>query len=158
VYAVAFGPDGRLLVTGSGSLHSVSVGGGNYVYYSDGVVALWNLADRSHPERVDTFTLGRSVKDGKVHAVAFSPDERLIATTGDPGTAVLWDVSDASRLTRAATLGVAKWYESIVYAPAFCPGVGCWPPAVTTRPWSCGRSATRGTRPGSPLFAPVTDA
>jgi WD40 repeat protein len=119
VYAVAFGLDGRLLVTGSGTTHSVS---GTYVSHSDGVVGLWNLADRSHPDRVDTFTLARSANDGKVHAVAFSPDGRLIATTGDPGTAVLWDVSDASRLTRAATLGVAKWYESIVYALAFSPG------------------------------------
>jgi WD40 repeat protein len=121
VYAVAFGPDGRLLVTGSGTRHSVSLGVG-HVSYSDGAVALWNLADRSHPDRVDAFTVARSANDGKVHAAAFSPDGRLIATTGDPGTAVLWDVSDASRLTRAATLGIAKWYESIVYALAFAPG------------------------------------
>ena len=119
---MAFGPDGRLLVTGSGTRHSVSLGNGNHVSYSDGAVALWNLADRSHPDRVDTVTLTGSANDGKVHAVAFSPDGRLIATTGDPGTAVLWNVSDASRLTRAATLGIAKWYESIVYALAFSPG------------------------------------
>jgi hypothetical protein len=100
VYAVAFGPDGRLLVTGSGTRHSVSLGNGNHVSYSDGAVALGNLADRSHQDRVDTVTLTGSTNDGKVHAVAFSPDGRLIATTGDPGTAQGGVVGQAGALAQ----------------------------------------------------------
>jgi WD40 repeat protein len=89
VDVVAFSPDGRTLATGS----------------TDRTVILWDLSDRAHPRRlgppltghintVDVFGFGLS------GAVAFSPNGRTLATNGDYGTVILWDLSDRTRPRR----------------------------------------------------------
>jgi WD40 repeat protein len=68
VWAAAFSPDGRALVTG----------------HADGSARLWEVpAGRPHGPAL-------SHPSGMLHAVAFSPDGRLVATGGADGTARVW--------------------------------------------------------------------
>ncbi|MGW0710898.1 nSTAND1 domain-containing NTPase [Streptomyces sp. NPDC002643] len=86
VTALAFGADGRVLVTGD----------------SERAVRLWRVPDPHRPtEPVASVRLG-----GPVRAVAVSPDGRLLAAGGEDGTAVLWDIGDLRRPRLAARLPV----------------------------------------------------
>jgi len=80
VYAVAYSPDGRSLVTGS----------------SDRTAILWDVSDRAHPARMATL----SGHTDAVYAVAYSPDGRNLATGSYDGTAILWDASVVDNLAR----------------------------------------------------------
>jgi WD40 repeat protein len=86
VTAVAFSPDGRVLVTGD----------------SDRTVRLRRVPDPHRP--AEPFTLGRL--GGSVRTVAVSPDGRLLAAGGEKGPVVLWDIGDARRPRLAARLPV----------------------------------------------------
>lgn len=69
VDALAFGPDGRRLLTAS----------------RDGNARVWDLA-------TGTPLSGHLPHDGPVRSVAFHPDGKAFATAGDDGTLRLWDV------------------------------------------------------------------
>src|ERR1022692_1750483 len=95
VKAVGFSVDGRLLAVGSGDVINPS---GN-MPVSRGAVALWDVTDLAHPVRTAIVRAGV-----QVHAVAFSPDGRLLASGNGGATVILWDVTDPAHLAAAATL------------------------------------------------------
>ena len=68
VTSLSFGPDGRLLASGS----------------YDNTVILWNMPEGS---RLRTLT-----HDDRLRAVAFSPDGKALATGGNAKNVFLWDV------------------------------------------------------------------
>lgn len=124
VKAVRFRPAGRLLATGAADV-------------KNGVV-LWDVTDPDHPARIATIRpqgrdwSARSIESQRptVHAVAFSPDGRLLATaigkrfatqevSGSGGSVALWDVTDPAQPVRTGELSRAGKGE--VYAVAFSP-------------------------------------
>ncbi|MFI2202479.1 WD40 repeat domain-containing protein [Streptomyces sp. NPDC020192] len=84
----AFTPDGRLLVTVSGSS-----------------VDTWDMADPEHPERVG---LGDGVAGAGVTALGISPDGRTLVTAGTNGMRALAVGSGLPQWSFARTVGVVK--------------------------------------------------
>ncbi|MFI0965841.1 WD40 repeat domain-containing protein [Streptomyces sp. NPDC021080] len=136
VNTVAFGPDGRLLATGS----------------RDRTVVLWDVTDVFHPSRSADLGSHRRA----VNAVAFSPDGRLLATGSTDWSVILWDVTDPANPTRAATLVHERpgwlfrdgWRQGGVHAVGFSPDgrflacacdrtVTVWDLCDLTRPSRC---------------------
>nr|CEL18185.1 High-affnity carbon uptake protein Hat/HatR [Kibdelosporangium sp. MJ126-NF4]CTQ90585.1 High-affnity carbon uptake protein Hat/HatR [Kibdelosporangium sp. MJ126-NF4] len=98
VYWTAFGPDSRVLATGS----------------QDRTARLWDVHDPTRPELLAELTGHR----GRVYNVAFSPDGRMLATGSEDQTARLWDVHDPRRPELLAEL---TGHHGGVYAVAFSP-------------------------------------
>src|SRR5262249_1841303 len=92
-WAVAFSPDGKTVLMGSG----------------DGTARLWSVADGT--------PLGQPWKHGQVRicAVAFSPDGKIVVTRSGDGTARLWSVADGT------PLGQPLKHRGSVEAVAFSP-------------------------------------
>lgn len=84
-HAVAFAPDGKILVTGSGLK---SKPGGNAV--TCGEVMFWDVATGQVRAtlKIDT---------GPVKALAFTADGKILATGNVDGTVKLWNVASLSR-------------------------------------------------------------
>ncbi|WP_101787160.1 helix-turn-helix domain-containing protein [Nonomuraea indica] len=98
VYAAEFSPDARLLVTAA----------------LDGVVRLYDVADRHRPTAVATLT-GHT--DG-VTAAVFAPGGRMLATASTDRTVRLWDLADARRPRAAAVLtGHASDVRRVSFSP-----------------------------------------
>jgi WD40 repeat protein len=98
---VAFGPDGRTLV--SGALHGSILASGS----SDGSVVLWDLDRR---RRVGIL---RGHAD-KVNSVAFSPDGQTLASGGADRRVILWDVRARRRLGTLA--GHTDWVQTVAFS------------------------------------------
>jgi WD40 repeat protein len=83
--AVAFSPDGRTLVTAGISYEDPETG------RVDATTLLWDLNDPTHPARLGVPLTGHT---REIHAVAFAPDGRTLATASYDGTTILWNVTD----------------------------------------------------------------
>jgi WD40 repeat protein/tetratricopeptide (TPR) repeat protein/tRNA A-37 threonylcarbamoyl transferase component Bud32 len=129
VWAVAFSPDGRMLVTGGGrfqkgdSLNNSGMGRGLGRSRFGGIDPFdptgrrrGESGDQARLWDVAKGTLLRSLPhDGAVLAVAFSPDGRRILTGSADQTAQLWDAATGR------PLGKALDHEGLVVAVAFSP-------------------------------------
>ncbi|MCE6997967.1 TIR domain-containing protein [Saccharothrix sp. S26] len=104
-------PDGRLL----------ALGGGFEYWEDDGMFALWDLTDRTHPRD----TGASSAREGAdIGALAFTPDSRTLAVVqarnegdGSAREIVLWDVTDPAAPGRAGQVFTA--HEGGVTSVAF---------------------------------------
>ncbi|MBL7493625.1 TIR domain-containing protein [Frankia sp. AgB1.9] len=101
VASVVFSPDGRTLASAG----------------TDGLVRLWEVADRTSSHRAGRPLTGHT---GPVLEVVFSPDGRTLASAGNTdGTVRLWDVTDPSTprpLGRPLT-GHTSGVASVAFSP-----------------------------------------
>jgi WD40 repeat protein len=101
IIGIAFSADGRSLATAS----------------RDGTVILWELSDRSHPQRVATMTGITDVSD-----VAFNADGTTLATVGnsihtDDGTLILWDLTNRGNPRRLVEQHGVYDSSSVSFSP-----------------------------------------
>jgi WD40 repeat protein len=77
------------------------------------------VTDPGHPAETATLAISSRYWLGpSVHAVAFSPDGRLLATGSDNQTVILWDVTDSARPARATTLaGQGGAVHTVAFSP-----------------------------------------
>ena len=100
VSSVAFAPDGQTLASAS----------------DEGMVVLWDLADRDRPRRLGLPLTGHT---GTVSSVAFAPDGQTLASASFDGTVVLWDLADRDRPRRLGQplTGHTGTVSSVAFAP-----------------------------------------
>jgi serine/threonine protein kinase/WD40 repeat protein len=142
VNCVAFSPDGTILATAEIPAQQTTGETGREVPLP-GQVRLWDVASGK-----ECTVLRGAV--GKVHAVAFAPDGKTLASGGGwwegYGDLTLWD---PVRGERRSLLGHDQWLECVAFAPdgqtlvsgggwrGDCSELRVWdvnPPAETTRP------------------------
>jgi WD40 repeat protein/transcriptional regulator with XRE-family HTH domain len=97
-YAVAFSPDGHIVVAGN----------------AEGTVRVWDTSDRHHPVPAALLT-GHT---DSVEAVAFSPDGHTLATASYDKTVRLWDLTDPHHPSLVAVLtGHTGPVEAVAFSP-----------------------------------------
>jgi WD40 repeat protein len=79
------------------------------------MVALWDLTDPAHPQRIGQPLTGHT---GSVCSVAFAPDGHTLATVSD-GTAMLWDLTHAAQPQQIGQplVGHTKAVLAVAFAP-----------------------------------------
>jgi WD40 repeat protein len=131
VYALAFSPDGTLLVSG-GRDHSVrlwDVKTGLELAQLGNADNSWRAVFSPDGKHLATASLNGGVKvwdvaerkvlhtlkghEQTVQAIAFSSDGKRLATGGDDNTVILWEISTGSR----KKLGLADHVERIAFSP-----------------------------------------
>ncbi|MDX3215446.1 caspase family protein [Streptomyces sp. ME02-6991-2B] len=141
VSALAFGPDGRRLVTGgfdddvnlwnlddpgrprrlrtfsgnAGTIEALAFApdGHAVVSATDESVIRWYVAARGRPAVAATLAPG-----GSLNAAAITPDGRTLATGGIEETIALWDLTHPARRLRTATLtGHTKFVRALAISP-----------------------------------------
>jgi WD40 repeat protein/energy-coupling factor transporter ATP-binding protein EcfA2 len=102
--AIAFSPDGKLLAVGGGGSEA-----------DNGVVSLWDTRTR---KEIKADIKGHKGVGITVEAVAFSPDNKTLATGGTDKTIELWDVSSTpARLLTPPLEGHKIGVTAIAYSP-----------------------------------------
>ncbi len=142
LFAAAFSPDGRHLVTGgmnrtiqvwdaktgraigtlgehAREIRAITFSKDGHTLASaggDGKIKLWD-ATRLTEKQQPRFTLPGRVP-GQCSNIAFSPDGARLATGGEPNTVKIWDVSSGRELL------TLRGHTADVYTVAFSPGDG----------------------------------
>jgi WD40 repeat protein len=122
VGAVAFSPDGKLVLTGS----------------ADNTARLWEAATGKPVATLSGHTIG-------VRVVAFSPDGKLVLTGSGDNTARLWELLATQALIREAKSSLPRCltpdqrqrFHLALAAPRWCISMKLWPyddPATTPMP------------------------
>src|SRR5262249_49351336 len=95
VGAVYFSPDGKLLACPD-------------IYNEANAITLWDYASGKEVRRLYS-------THGRVYGIAFSPDGRLVAATGNAPAIQLWETATGKQLSQLENLPVFP--RSIVFAP-----------------------------------------
>jgi RNA polymerase sigma factor (sigma-70 family) len=96
-FAIAYSPDGRSLVTVAPAILPIAAG-----------VCLWDPATSKELRRFP-------VRRGQVHAVAFSPDGRILAAGTVDKTICFWDTATGQEVRRIERLPTEA--EQVVFSP-----------------------------------------
>ena len=180
VYSLAFSPDGRSLASANDngtsllwSLPRTVLTGGTRAILSvavspdgrtlaggyDGYVALWDVADPTHPRPLGQLPL----TTGAVSSMAFSPNGQILATGGYDGHVRLWNTADPAHPT---ALGQSMIPAGSIYSVAFSPDgrtlaagggddyVGFWNVADPAHPTPLGQPAIPAGTVYSVAFSP----
>ncbi|MEV5880514.1 hypothetical protein AB0L75_41330 [Streptomyces sp. NPDC052101] len=130
---MALSPDGRTLATVTDTL----IAGGP----GDGDVKLWNISDHNHPTPLGRPLSGYSGYPSRVTAIAFSPDGRTLATSGNGVR--LWNVTDPAH---PAVIGQPFGFNTLALTSlAFTPdgqtlATGGWDDTVRLWPLGAGQT------------------
>ncbi|HEY7154498.1 MAG TPA: hypothetical protein VH575_11110, partial [Gemmataceae bacterium] len=114
ITALAFSPNGRFLASAEGVEQLVISG----ARHRDGAVRLWDV-------RTGRQLRALEAKEGRVHALAFSPDGAMLATAGLDDKAIhLWDPHTGREIRRFASVpdpasarGLFEGVTSLAFAP-----------------------------------------
>jgi WD40 repeat protein len=104
------------VITGEKRLLIREFGGGAFSFSSDGKKIAYQTSDNRI--RILDLSSGGIVRSaerqtGSVHAVAFDPANRLIASGSEDGTIKVWDVSSGKLLS---TLEHGKWVDNVAFS------------------------------------------
>jgi WD40 repeat protein len=108
VHALAFGPDGKALLTACGNNPDSPLSQG-------GEARLWDAATGQPARSATDGSVLRLPHQGAVLAVAFSPDGKTVLTGSSDWTARLWDAATGQRL--GPPLAHQDTVTSVAYSP-----------------------------------------